>query len=133
LGYPKAALFAFTLAVLGYNTLTCVKGALAAVPGHGWEDWSTYYLAWEVKASFDGMQVAVPEEEWRPMARMTPADLAEFLRQVAQKVIPARYAKHRRGPKKSMARKKVKSHHESTAKLLQQRKQRQTEPAASSP
>jgi IS4 transposase len=127
LGYPKAALFAFTMAVLAFNTLTCVKAALRATHSEGQENWSTYYMAWEVKATFEGMQVAVPPAEWQPFAAMTNESLAEFLRQVAAKIDPARYAKHKRGPKKTVRRKKAKSRHVSTAKILQARKLKRTQ------
>ena len=126
LGYPKAALFAFTLAVLAYNTYACIKAALATVPGCSRDEWSTFYLAWEVKTSFDGLLIAVPAEEWRAFAAMTPEELATFMRQMAQEVTPARYATHKRGPKTTVQRKKVRSYHESTAKLLQRRKQQKT-------
>jgi IS4 transposase len=131
LGYPKAALFAFSLAVLAFNALTCVKAALKAAHQEGKEDWSTYYMAWEVKVTFTGMLVAVPPEEWQPFATMTNESLAAFLRQLAGKVDPARYAKHKRGPKKTAKRKKVKSRHVSTAKILQERKLCQTQTQSS--
>ncbi len=88
LGYPKAALFAFTLAVLAYNTLTCVKAALKTNQRQDPEHWSTFYMAWEVKVSFDGMMVAVPEEEWQPFATMSPQAFATFLRRVAGWLAP---------------------------------------------
>ena len=127
LGYPKAALFAFTLAVLAYNCLTCVKTALQAAHPKGKHEWSTFHMAWEVKATFDGMMVAVPVEEWQPFATMSNTALAEVLRELAGKVDPARYAKRRRGPKKTPERKKVKSRHVSTAKILQERKLTRTQ------
>lgn len=122
LGYPKEALFAFTLAVLAYNALPCVQAALTAAHPHRQDTWSAYYLAWEVKRTFDGLLVAVPDEEWQPFRRLNAAALANFLRRTAQHAQPAHYAKHRRGPKKSVPRKKVRSHHASTAKLLLKRK-----------
>jgi IS4 transposase len=130
LGYPKAALFAFTLAVLAYNTLTCVQAALRSAHPQGKEEWSTFAMAWEVKATFDGMMVAVPPEEWLPFAVMSNASLADVLRQLASTVDPARYAKRRRGPKKTTKRRKAKSRHVSTAKILQERKLRRLQPSS---
>jgi hypothetical protein len=121
LGYPKAALFAFTLAVLAYNALQCVQAALTAAHPQSQGTWSAFYMAWEVKRTFDGLLVAVPEEEWQPYRQMKAAALAHFLRRTAKRARPAHYAKHRRGPKKSVPRKKVRSHHASTAKLLLER------------
>ena len=121
LGYPKAALFAFTLAVLAYNALQCVQAALTAAHPGSQGTWSAYYLAWEVQRAFDGLLVAVPEDDWQSFRHISEAALANFLRRTAQRAQPARYAKHRRGPKKSRSRKKVRSHHTSTAKLLRKR------------
>jgi hypothetical protein len=133
LGYPKAALFAFSLAVLAYNTLRCVQAALnAAHPDHK-NQWSAFYLAWEVKATFEGLLVAVPAEEWKPLAAMTNAELAAFLKQLAENAKSERYIKRLRGPKKTVPRKKVRSRHVSTAKLLQQRKSTQTKTVAATP
>ena len=54
LGYPRAALFAFTLAVLAYNALACVRSALASVGGRERvaTEVSSYYLASEVSREF---------------------------------------------------------------------------------
>jgi hypothetical protein len=133
LGYPKAALFAFSLAVLAYNTLRCVQAALNAAHPDQKNQWSAFYLASEVKTTFEGLLVAVPAEEWKPVADMTNAELAAFLKGVAENAKPERYSKHQRGPKKTMPRKKVKSRHVSTAKLLQQRKATQQKAKAASP
>jgi len=131
LGYPKAALFAFSLAVLGYNTLTCVKAALAAAQSDKSEEWSAYYLAWEVKSTFEGMLIAVPPAEWAAFGTMSNEALAKVLHEIAQGVNHAHYAKHKRGPKKSVEDKRRKSYHVSTAKVLDKRKLRKTKAAAS--
>jgi hypothetical protein len=127
LGYPKAALFAFTLAALAYNTLSCVKSALAA--GHpqakSVDDWSTYYMAWEVKATFEGMLVAVPAEEWDYFNTLSNTGLATLLKDLAAEVNYAHYAKHKRGRKKPVMRNKVsRGSHMSTAKVLEERKKK---------
>jgi hypothetical protein len=124
LGYPRAALFAFTLAVLAYNALACVRSALASVGGRERvaSQVSSYYLACEVRASFDGLQVAVPAESWSAFATLTPATLAGVLRDVASHVDWRCYQKSPRGPKRAVARAKVKrGGHVATAKLLAQR------------
>jgi hypothetical protein len=124
LGYPRAALFAFTLAVLAYNALACVRSALASVGGRERvaSQVSSYYLACEVRATFDGLQVAVPEASWSAFATLTPAALAGVLRDVAGQVDWRCYQKSPRGPKRAVARTKVKrGGHVATAKLLAQR------------
>ena len=123
LGYPRAALFAFALAVLAYNALACVRSALASVGGRGRvaSEVSSYYLACEVRATFDGLQVAVPAESWSVFAALTPAALAGVLRDVAGHVDWRCYQKSPRGPKRAVARAKVKrGGHVATGKLLAQ-------------
>jgi hypothetical protein len=127
LGYPQAALLAFSLAVMAYNCLACVQGALASAQGRDKVDdeLSAYYLAWEVKTSYEGMAVAVPAGEWAPFAGMEAAALATFLRQIAAGVKWDRYTKAPRGPKKPVKRRKVhRGAHVATARLLQSRKTR---------
>jgi hypothetical protein len=127
LGYPRAALFGFTLAVLAYNGMVCVKAALRAAHTEGKDDWSSYYMAWEIRTTFEGMLVAVPAPEWLPFGSTSNKEFADFLRKTARAIDPARYAKHRRGPKTTAKRPKVRSRHVSTAKLLRQRRLQTTQ------
>jgi hypothetical protein len=120
LGYPKAALFAFSLAVLAFNGLACVKAALASE--HGWEkideELSSYHVALEIKRTFEGMCIAIPEETWHPYGALDAASLAAPLKELAANIPWHRYRKARRGPKRSV-RKSCKRHqHVATAKLL---------------
>ena len=125
LGYPKAALFAFSLAVLGYNTLACIQAALrAAGDPEKAELWSNFYIAWEIKTAFDGMQIAILPEEWAVFGTISNAEFAQVLRDIAKTVDHAQYAKRPRKGKKSVPRKKVKSKHVSTAKILEKRRLR---------
>ena len=66
LGYPKAALFAFCLALVSYNVLSTVKAALRSVHGEKASDAkvSGYDLAEEVAGTYRGMMIAVPKDEW---------------------------------------------------------------------
>jgi hypothetical protein len=56
LGYPKAALFAFCVALVAYNVMSTVKGALRSV--HGEEkvadEVSGYYVADEIQMTHRG-------------------------------------------------------------------------------
>jgi hypothetical protein len=131
LGYPRAALFAFTLAVLGYNTLTCVKAALEGAQPDKKKGWSAFYMAWEVKSTFEGMLIAVLPEEWAVFGTLSNEALAKILHEIAKGVKYAHYAKHKRGPKKSIEVKRRKSYHESTAKVLEKRKLGKTKTKAS--
>ncbi len=63
LGYPKAALFGFCMALVTYNLLSVVRGAVHAV--HGEEaaaNLSTYYMSHEVASTHVGMSVILEDE-----------------------------------------------------------------------
>jgi hypothetical protein len=65
LGYPKAALLAFCVALVSYNVMSVVKAALRSVHGEeAVEGLSFYYLADEVSGTHRGMMIAIPEDEW---------------------------------------------------------------------
>lgn len=122
LPYPKAALFGFCVALAVGKVLATVKGALAAV--HGWEKVaaavSDYHLALDVSHKYAGMMIALPPEEWRPLAQWTDAKFAEWLLALARRVKLERYPKSKRGPKKARIRRTrfAKAKHIATARLL---------------
>jgi len=121
LGYPKAALFGFSVALVAYNVQSTVKAALRSV--HGREkieqEFSGYYLAVEIGATYEGMMIAIPEEDWTIFSRFSIPQLATVMRQLAEKVRLAAFKKHPRGQKKKPPNpKKLKQPHVSTAKLL---------------
>ncbi len=124
LGYPKAALLAFSLAVVAYNCLACVKAALAERFGHTKleDELSMYYLATEVQLSFHGMNVAIPGEEWTEYATLTPAALAAVMRQIVAGIDLSHYRKSPRGAKKPVSKKRERHVHQSTAKVIAARK-----------
>jgi IS4 transposase len=125
LGYPKAALFAFCLALVAYNAVAVIKAALRGVHGkqQGNDDVSSYYLALEIRHTYDGMMVAIPPPHWEVFRAMSPAALAEVLRELASSVRLSKYRKHPRGPKKKPpARTAYKNgSHVATARLIAQR------------
>lgn len=57
LGYPKAALFSFCLALVAYNVLATVRAVLASVHGVGKIDagLSDYYIVDEIQGTYRGM------------------------------------------------------------------------------
>ena len=77
LGYPKAALFGFCLALVAYNLLAVVLAALRGVHGEETvdEEVSLYYIANEITTTYHGMMIAIPEPEWAVFYSMSPADL----------------------------------------------------------
>lgn len=126
LGYPKAALFAFCVALVAYNIMSTVKAALRSVHGAAVIDaeFSTYDLAEEVAATHRGMMIAIPEDEWVVFQRMSPRELSPLLKQFAAAVRLSEYRKQPRGPKKPRPKRTsgAKARHVSTAKLLIRRK-----------
>jgi IS4 transposase len=129
LGYPRAALFSFCVALLAYNVLAVVKAALRAVQGKDQvEETSFYYLANEISRVYDGMMVAIPAEEWLIFRGMGVSALVKVLKQLASQVNLTAYRRHRRGPKKppSPRTSHKEEPHVATAKLLKNRKNRGT-------
>ena len=122
LGYPKAALFGFCLALLAYHAMSVVKAALRSV--HGAEpverNLSGYYLSLELAQTYPGMMVAIPPAHWKIFRALTPLKMAKLLQTLAGNVILSRYQKHPRGPKKPSPKKSRhrNGRHVSTAKLL---------------
>ena len=125
LGYPKAALFAFCVALVSYNLMSVVKAALRSAHGEeAVEGLSSYYLADEVAGTHRGMMIAIPEDEWAVFHGLTAAAFGEILLDLAAGVRLAAYRKQVRGPKRPQPKREsgAKIKHVSTAKLLEKRK-----------
>jgi hypothetical protein len=125
LGYPKAALFAFCLALVASNAVALLKVSLRAV--HGAEtvaELSHYYIALEVRQTYMGMMVALPPQRWLGFRKLSATQLAKVLATVARQVQVERYRKARRGPKKPATPKDRYRNggHVSTHKLIQERR-----------
>jgi hypothetical protein len=122
LGYPKAALFAFCLALAAYNALQVVKAALGAVHGCQMvqQNVSGYYMASEIASTYAGMMLAIPPRAWAVFARMKPSRCATVLKDLARSAQLRRYPRHPRGPKKKRPPQSSgkRNHHVSTARLL---------------
>jgi hypothetical protein len=126
LGYPKAALFGFCVAVVAYNVLAVLKAAMRVV--HGEEkvqkEVSGYYLALEWSIVYAGMMIALPAVRWEVFAQMSAKELAGYLRdwvskinmQKIKKAPPCKPTKEKTKPIKD------KSPHLSTARLLAEAK-----------
>jgi hypothetical protein len=124
LGYPKAALFAFCLALVASNAVALMKASLRGVYGtKAVDEMSQFYMALEIRQTYVGMMIALPPARWSKFADLTPEELARVLRDVASHVKPARYRKARRGPKKPPTPKSRYRNggHESTHNLLERR------------
>lgn len=126
LGYPRAALFGFCVAVAAYNVLAVLKAALRAVHGEKKvrEEVSGYYMALEWAMVYPGMMIALPAAEWEVFGRMPGKELASYLRVWAGKVNLERIKKAppRKPTKEKPRRIKDKSPHVSTARLIDEAK-----------
>jgi IS4 transposase len=125
LGYPKAALFAFCLALLAYNAVSLIKAALRSEHGRKKvnEEVSSYYLSLEIGRTYDGMMIAIPAPHWQFFRALSDRDFADALRELAASVKLSRYQKHPRGPKKKPPERTSYENgkHVSTAKLIAMR------------
>jgi hypothetical protein len=122
LGYPKAALFGFCLALVAFNLYAIVMAALRSTHrdcdiNH---EVSEYYIAQEIATTYRGMLIAIPEDDWTVFTEASQAELGDILLYLAAKVDLSKFKKNKRGPKKPPNPKnqfKGKTH-VSTAKLL---------------
>jgi len=102
LGYPKAALFSFCLALVAFNLYAIVMATLRAThPDQAInESVSEYYLAQEIETTTEGLLIAIPESEWTIFTQVSSAELAIMLLDIASYVDLKKYKKNPRGPKK---------------------------------
>jgi IS4 transposase len=125
LAYPKAALFAFCLALLASNAVALLKAAVRAAQGDATaRQLSGYYLALELRQTYAGMMIAIPAKHWAVFRRLSDAAVARLLHGLAGQVRLARYRKHPRGPKKKPPRRTRYRNgaHVATSKILAARK-----------
>jgi Transposase DDE domain len=122
LGYPRAALFAFSMSVIAGNALAVLKGSLRAV--HGDEivnEVSNHALVSDVAEVYPGMMIAAPPSVWSFLDGCAAGEVAGLLSALAAKVPVERMLRSRRGPKKPRKTKKSSGsriHHVATKKLL---------------
>jgi IS4 transposase len=125
MGYPKAALFGFCVGLVAYNALSAIKAALRAA--HGTEKVQTkvsaYFLANEVRRTWEGLDIATPDQDWiASFASLPPNEFAPWLLAMAHRVKLIKYPKSQRGPKKKVIKMPAGRHrHISTARILANR------------
>jgi IS4 transposase len=131
LGYPRAALFSFCVAIVAYNVLSMIQTAVEAehrVEPRSSAELSLFALADEIKSTHKGMMIAILPEQWTPLRTLPLDAFCAALLQIAANVNPARFRKKPRGPKKDRKRKSIPPSlagaHVSTGRLLQKRRRR---------
>ena len=122
LGYPKAALFSFNLALVTYNILATVRAVLASVHGVGKIEagLSDYYMVEEIQGTYRGMMIAIAPEHWQMFADFSLSQFASVLQYLAAQVRLSSFLKQPRPPqnKKDPPQYDPRHPHVSTAKLL---------------
>ena len=120
------------MALVAYNVLAVVRAALRVVHGPTVveEQVSTYYLAAEIKGVYQGMMIALPPAAWERWRRMTVAQLAVLLKDLARQADLSAYQRSPRGPKKPRPERKHSKGkpHVSTARLIANRCKRKRAP-----
>jgi IS4 transposase len=127
LAYPRAALFAFCLALVASNAVALLKAALrSAHPANDVAEMSSFYMAEEVRATFVGMMIVLPAVRWAAYGRLPVGRFAAALQDLARRVDPDKYRKAKRGPKKPPSKARYRNGgHVSTHRLLERQKRRQ--------
>ena len=142
LGQPRAALLAFSVAVVAYNALAVVQAALTAQaqrgaeagpsPGEAPVPISLYYVAQEVRTHYHGLLVAVTPDVWAAYDTATPESLAVLLQHLATHVPLAAFRKHPRAASTKRAKEYAPAHEVrrkfATARVLDDAKQRRPAP-----
>ncbi len=101
LGYPRAALFSFCMALVAYNLFSTLKGVLASVHGSDCgEQLSYYYLGEELDATYQGMMIALPPEDWSDLGTMSLSQFSSLLQDWGQSVNLKAFTSTPRKPKK---------------------------------
>ncbi len=121
LAYPRAALFAFCLALVSYNVFSMALCALDSAHEKTVSDAvSTYYVGHEIASTFLALFLLSTADEWRFLSQCSTIEFASWLRDLALGVNLKKYKKHSRGPKKP--RQKIpydpKQPHVSTQQLI---------------
>jgi len=143
LGYPKAALFSFCVAVVMYNALSTVIAAMRVTHPEvatsqsrtsGKErTFSFYYLADEISGVSRGMAIAIPAHHWTDaFATLTTKQMAKKLLWLARRVEAKQFLTNPYGPKTRKKKRKMTTRggHVSTYQILQKRKKKKKKTTA---
>lgn len=127
LAYPRAALFGFCMALVCYNVLAVLKAAMRSVHGADKIEAgiSFYYLADEIRRVHDGMMIAIPPSQWRPLAKLDLGATCQLLQHLAAQMELSKFRSHPRGEKKKIPKPQYQKSkpHVSTARLLAKAKE----------
>ena len=130
MGYPRAALLGFGVALSTYNILSTVQAAMRSTFGveKVETEVSGYYIADEVRSTSVGMSIAIDPVVWERFQTMPSAGVAKEMLRYATHVRLPRFKRHPRGPKKPVPKrtKYMNTPHVSTARLLAEKKRQKS-------
>jgi hypothetical protein len=122
LGYPRAALLGFAVALAAYNVMSTVQAALRGTYGAEkiQQEVSGFYVATEVRVHHKGMSIALDADCWTQFRDMPTKEFARAMLRFAKQVNLRRLKRHPRGPKKPVPKRTrfTNETHVSTARLL---------------
>ena len=100
LGYPRAALFGFSMSVVAGNAVAVLNGSLRAVHGDEMvKEVSNYALINDVTEIYPGMMMAAPPSVWSFLDGCSARQVAGLLTALAAKVPVERMLRSPRGPR----------------------------------
>jgi hypothetical protein len=126
LGNPRAALFAFAVALLSANLLAAIRAALRSAHGQDVENKvSTYALVDDLQGTYRGTELVAPFVEWKFFAVMSFLEFIDMLLCCAKNVNIGRYPKAPTRKRTHKPRECTPNDppHVSTYKLLREQKQ----------
>jgi hypothetical protein len=122
LGNPRAALFAFAMALVASNVLSVVRASLRQAHGVEQEtEVSGYYLADEVAADYRTLMKYLPADQWLGWHGLEAKALVRLLSAIARHINVKALKRSTRAPKKPAPEKPIynrKHTHYSIARLL---------------
>lgn len=124
LGYPKAALFGFAVALTVSNVFAVVTAALESAkhadPAVAKMPLSNFAIVNAARSAYEGMEVMLDDAVWEQFHAMAPRTFAKHLRNWAKNADWERFRKAVRGPKKPVPKRTrfKNTPHVSTARLL---------------
>jgi len=88
LGYPRAALLGFAMALVSYNLISTTKSAMRAAfgPEKVEEEVSNYSIANEARVMKEGLDVVTDLEDWEPFQTVSAESLAQDLVELARNI-----------------------------------------------
>ncbi len=102
LGYPKAALFGFCIALVAFNIYAVIMASLRSAHSDTniKDEISEYYIAQDISAVYDGMIIAVDYKEWGIFRNIRCAEMTVLLMLLSKQINLRHFKKNRRGTKK---------------------------------